>query len=111
MLLASGGQASWSIDYRDRLAAARWMRGSLQNQKGELAAAIADCDIALQLREGVRDALLAAGGDDAWGIFYRDGLAGAHLSRADARADADDVAGAMADYNAAIGLQKVSAMS
>lgn len=97
-----GGEAAWSVPYRNSLAGALQNRGIVRWQKGDLVATIADFEAAVAIREGIRNILLTAGGEAAWSIPYRSDLAGVLLNRGIAQADKDDLAAAIADYDAAV---------
>jgi tetratricopeptide (TPR) repeat protein len=103
-LIAAGGQAAWSLPYRNDLATVLQSRGVAHQANGDLAAAIADFDAAIGLCEGIRDKLIAAGGEAAWSLPYRNDLARVLQNRGNAHADNGDLAAAIADYDAAIGL-------
>lgn len=103
-LRAAGQERSWSIHYRAILASVRQSRSRARRTKGELAAAIADCDVAIQLYEDVRDILLTIGGEAGWSISYRFALGNALNDRGLVRADNGDLDSGIADYDSAIAL-------
>jgi tetratricopeptide (TPR) repeat protein len=104
--IATGGEATWSIPYRNDLAMVLQNRGVAHRNNGDIADAIADCNAAIGLREGIRDSLIARGGEAAWSIPYRNDLAAALQSRGSAHADNGYLAAAIADFDAAIGLRE-----
>lgn len=73
--------AAWSVPYRNDFATVLQNRGFAQNN-GDLAAAIADYDAAVEIREGMRNGLRAAGGDAAWTAPLRVDLARIYATRA-----------------------------
>jgi tetratricopeptide (TPR) repeat protein len=82
--VATSGEAALSIPYSNEFATVRRNRGVAHWNNGDLAAAIADFDAAIQLGQDIRDALLAASGEAAWPAPLRVDLAGTHSARAHA---------------------------
>ena len=105
-LIASGGQAAWSGPLRNDLARVLQNRGNAHKDKGDLAAAIADFDAAVRIREDLRDALIASGGQAAWSGPLRNDLAGTLQNRGLAHANNGDLAAAIADYDAAVRIRE-----
>jgi tetratricopeptide (TPR) repeat protein len=103
-LRASGNDAHWSLPLRNNLARVLQNRGVAHQKNGDLAAAIADFDAAIVIREGIRDALRASGNDAGWSLALRNGLAVVLQSRGIAHANNGDLAAAIADYNAVVAI-------
>jgi len=101
-LLSSGGEAAWGLPLRNDLARVLQNRGNGYQTNGDLAAAIADYDAAVTIREGIRDALLSSGGEAAWSLPLRNDLAMVLRNRGAAHAAIGDLAAAIADYDAAV---------
>ena len=101
---ARDGEDGWSRPLRNELATVYQSRGNARLQGGDLAGAVKDCDSAIALREGIRDLARAQGGEDGWALPLRDDLATACQNRGLARAQGGDLAGAIADYDAAIAI-------
>ena len=95
----------WPVPWRNDLAGAFMNRGNAkQDAPGHgPAAAIADYDRAIELRQALREAL----GDD-WPVPWRNDLAGAFMNRGNAKQSAPGhgPAAAIADYDRAIELRQ-----
>jgi tetratricopeptide (TPR) repeat protein len=103
---AQGGEAGWALPLRNDLATVYQNRGLACADQGDLSAAIADYDAAIVLMEGIRDLARAQGGERGWALPLRNDLASAYQNRGLAGADQGDLAAAIADYDAAIGLME-----
>ncbi len=106
LALVEGGEAGWALPLRNDLAAVYQNRGNARANRGDLAAAITDHDAAIGLREGLRDLARAQSGEAGWALPLRNDLARTYQNRGVARAGQGDLAAAIADYDAAIGLRE-----
>ncbi|EGV28158.1 hypothetical protein ThidrDRAFT_3993, partial [Thiorhodococcus drewsii AZ1] len=100
-------EGRWEIDLRHALASAYMNRGNTkQSASGHgPAAALADYDAAIAIREAVRQRLEPEG---RWEIDLRNDLAAAYVNRGNAKQSASDhgPAAALADYDAAIAIRE-----
>ena len=101
--LAAQGLA-WPPDYQNELAMAYINRGNPTTDAVGPAAAIGDYDAAIQLMEGLREALAAQG--LAWPPDYQNELARAYVNHGKATMEAVGPAAAIGDFDAAISLME-----
>lgn len=99
-------QAEWPTEWQIDLASVYRNRGLARFSDGYLAGAVADYDAAIGLREQISDRLRAAGGDGAWSVPLRNGLATVFQNRGNARFSGGDLAGALADWQQAASPQR-----
>jgi hypothetical protein len=105
--LLAQDEAAWTPNYRDALAGAYMNRGVAKRSADGHGpqAAIADYDLAIRVREKLRDDLLEES-EAAWAPDYRIRLAEAFMNRGTVKQNAggDGLKAAINDYNLAIGL-------
>ncbi len=96
-------QGQWNPQYRNDLAAAYMNRAVAQRGVADLNAAIQDNNAAIEIREGLRQALELQG---QWNPQYRNDLAMAYMNRGNAQQGAADLNAAIQDYGAAIAIME-----
>lgn len=106
ILLAVGGEAAWSIPYRNDFTGMLKNRGNAHSDNGDQAAAFADYDASVKVSEGIRDSLRAAGGEAAWSILYRNHLALMLQGRGGSHQISGNLAAAIADYDASVKIKE-----
>ncbi len=105
-LLAEGGGEDWSLSLRNDLARIYQNRGIARLKGGDLAGAVADYDVSIDIGEGIRGQLLSEAGEMAWRVYLLNSLAGIYYNRGIARTIDDDLAGAVSDYDASIEIRE-----
>jgi|GEM_PF-4312856 tetratricopeptide (TPR) repeat protein len=93
----------WTPALRNTLAGAYSNRGVALAGAGDLAAAVADHEVAIAIREGIRDALEPK---DKWTPELRNDLASAHMNRGVALQGTANLASAVAEHGSAISIRE-----
>jgi tetratricopeptide (TPR) repeat protein len=92
-------RGEWTPYFQNGLADAYMNRGNGYRKAEDLALAIADFDMAIKIKTGIRDALLPRG---EWSKSLQESLAGAHINRGVAFAMRQNLAMAILDFEEAI---------